>query len=149
MDCGQVTEGFPWNEAPKHLLRDRDGAFGTAYTRRIRAMGIRDHPVAARARALSAFPRSQRHRHRFDRPVTVVARSVLNGLHHAPSLVPPERRTFLRSTGGLRKLAYPRIVQGTLTMVIRGKAGWFSLKHFGVWQLKSARRSAIPCAELN
>src|SRR5208337_559909 len=27
------------NEAPKHLLRDRDNAFGTAYTRRIRAMG--------------------------------------------------------------------------------------------------------------
>jgi len=47
--AGQVTEAFPWNEAPKHLLRDRDNAFGTAYTRRIRAMGIRDHPVAARS----------------------------------------------------------------------------------------------------
>jgi transposase InsO family protein len=47
--AGQVTEAFPWNEAPKHLLRDRDHAFGTAYTRRIRAMGIRDHPVAARS----------------------------------------------------------------------------------------------------
>jgi transposase InsO family protein len=31
------------------LIRDRDGAFGSAYTRRIRAMGIRDHPVAARS----------------------------------------------------------------------------------------------------
>jgi len=47
--AGQVTEAFPWDEAPKHLLRDRDNAFGTAYTRRIRAMGIRDHPVAARS----------------------------------------------------------------------------------------------------
>ncbi|MGA9721226.1 MAG: integrase core domain-containing protein [Candidatus Binatus sp.] len=47
--AGQVTEAFPWDEAPHHLLRDRDGAFGTAYTRRIRAMGIRDHPVAARS----------------------------------------------------------------------------------------------------
>jgi transposase InsO family protein len=45
--AGQVTEAFPWNEVPRHLLRDRDGAFGLAYTRRIRAMGIRDHPVAA------------------------------------------------------------------------------------------------------
>jgi transposase InsO family protein len=45
--AGQVTEAFPWNEAPRHLIRDRDGSFGTAYTRRIRAMGIRDHPVAA------------------------------------------------------------------------------------------------------
>jgi transposase InsO family protein len=34
---------------PRHLLRDRDGAFGSAYTRRIRAMGIRDHPVTARS----------------------------------------------------------------------------------------------------
>jgi transposase InsO family protein len=47
--AGQVTEAFPWNEAPRHLIRDRDGAFGPAYTRRIRAMGIRDHPVAARS----------------------------------------------------------------------------------------------------
>jgi transposase InsO family protein len=47
--AGQVTEAFPWNEAPRHLIRDRDGAFGPAYTRRIRAMGIRDHPIAARS----------------------------------------------------------------------------------------------------
>jgi transposase InsO family protein len=47
--AGQVTEAFPWAEAPKHLIRDRDRAFGTAYTRRIRAMGIRDHPIAPRS----------------------------------------------------------------------------------------------------
>ena len=47
--AGQVTEAFPWDEAPRHLLRDRDGAFGPAYIRRVRAMGIRDHPVAARS----------------------------------------------------------------------------------------------------
>jgi transposase InsO family protein len=45
----QVTEAFPWNEARRHLIRDRDGAFGPAYTRRIRAMGIRDYPVGARS----------------------------------------------------------------------------------------------------
>lgn len=47
--AGQVTEAFPWDEAPRHLLRDRDRAFGSAYTRRIRAMGIRDHPLAPRS----------------------------------------------------------------------------------------------------
>jgi transposase InsO family protein len=47
--AGQVTEAFPWDEAPRHLIRDRDGAFGPVYTRRIGAMGIRDHPVAARS----------------------------------------------------------------------------------------------------
>jgi len=44
-----VTDAFPWDEAPRHLLRDRDGAFGPAYTRRIRAMRIRDHPTAPRS----------------------------------------------------------------------------------------------------
>jgi transposase InsO family protein len=47
--AGQVTEAFPWDEAPKHLIRDRDPAFGAPYTRRIRAMGIRDHPTAPRS----------------------------------------------------------------------------------------------------
>jgi len=46
---GKVTDAFPWDEAPRHLIRDRDGAFGPAYTRRIRAMRIRDHPTAPRS----------------------------------------------------------------------------------------------------
>jgi transposase InsO family protein len=45
----QVTEAFPWDTAPRYLIRDRDGAFGPAYTRRVRAMGIRDRPTAARS----------------------------------------------------------------------------------------------------
>jgi transposase InsO family protein len=45
----QVTEAFPWDEAPRYMIRDRDGAFGPAYTRRIRAMGIRDRPTTARS----------------------------------------------------------------------------------------------------
>ncbi len=47
--AGQVTDAFPWDEAPRHLIRDRDRAFGPAYTRRIRAMEIRDHPTAPRS----------------------------------------------------------------------------------------------------
>jgi transposase InsO family protein len=42
----QVTEAFPWDEAPRYLLRDRDSIYGTAVTRRLRAMGIRDRPIA-------------------------------------------------------------------------------------------------------
>ena len=49
VDRRSVTDAFPWDEAPRHLIRDRDGAFGSAYTRRIRAMGIRDHPTAPRS----------------------------------------------------------------------------------------------------
>jgi hypothetical protein len=47
--AGQVTDAFPWDEAPRHLIRDRDAAFGSAYTCRIRAMEIRDHPTAPRS----------------------------------------------------------------------------------------------------
>ena len=42
----QLTEAFPWNEAPRYLIRDRDPLFGTIVTRRLRAMGIRDKPIA-------------------------------------------------------------------------------------------------------
>jgi len=42
----QITEAFPWNEAPRYLLRDRDRVYGTVVTRRLRAMGIRDRPIA-------------------------------------------------------------------------------------------------------
>jgi transposase InsO family protein len=42
----QVTEAFPWEDAPQYLIRDRDRVYGTIVTRRLRAMGIRDKPVA-------------------------------------------------------------------------------------------------------
>ena len=45
----QITDAFPWNEAPAHLIRDRDASFGDAVTRRLAAMGIRDHPTAPRS----------------------------------------------------------------------------------------------------
>jgi transposase InsO family protein len=45
----QITDAFPWNEAPEHLIRDRDASYGHAVTRRLSAMGIRDHPTAPRS----------------------------------------------------------------------------------------------------
>jgi integrase-like protein len=42
----QISEAFPWNEAPRYLIRDRDGVYRTTVTRRMRAMGIRDKPIA-------------------------------------------------------------------------------------------------------
>jgi transposase InsO family protein len=47
--ANQLTDAFPWDEAPRHLTRDRDGAYGPAYLRRVHAMGIRDHPTAPRS----------------------------------------------------------------------------------------------------
>jgi transposase InsO family protein len=42
----QLTEAFPWNEVPHYLIRDRDCIYGTIVTRRLRAMGLRDKPIA-------------------------------------------------------------------------------------------------------
>jgi hypothetical protein len=41
----QITEAFPWNEAPRYMIRDRDCIYGVVVTRRLRAMGIRDKPI--------------------------------------------------------------------------------------------------------
>jgi hypothetical protein len=42
----QITEGFPWDGAARYMIRDRDRIYGTVVTRRLRAMGIRDKPIA-------------------------------------------------------------------------------------------------------
>ena len=42
----QITEAFPWDGAPGYMIRDRDGIYGGIVTRRLRAMGIRDRPIA-------------------------------------------------------------------------------------------------------
>src|SRR5580704_6075643 len=42
----QITEAFPWDGAPAYMIRDRDRIYGTVVTRRLRAMGIRDKPIA-------------------------------------------------------------------------------------------------------
>ena len=33
----QITEAFPWDEAPRYLIRDRDTSYGAAVTRRLQA----------------------------------------------------------------------------------------------------------------
>jgi transposase InsO family protein len=45
----QITEAFPWGSAPHYLIRDRDRAFGAVVRHRLRAMGIRDKPIAPRS----------------------------------------------------------------------------------------------------
>ena len=45
----QITEAFPWDEAPTSLIRDRDARCGHAVRRRLAGMGIRDHPIAPRS----------------------------------------------------------------------------------------------------
>ena len=51
----QITEAFPWSEAPRYLIRDQDRIYGAAIARRLRAMGIRDKPIAPGSPWQNAF----------------------------------------------------------------------------------------------
>src|SRR4030081_2071715 len=44
-----ITEACGWEQLPRHLIRDRDGAYGEVFIRRIRSMGIRDQPTSPRS----------------------------------------------------------------------------------------------------
>ena len=45
----QMTEAFPWDTAPRYLLRDRDKSYGPAFRHRVRAMGITEVITAPRS----------------------------------------------------------------------------------------------------
>jgi len=42
----QIAKAFPRNEAPSYMISDRDRIYGALVTHRLRAMGIRDKPIA-------------------------------------------------------------------------------------------------------
>jgi putative transposase len=66
----QLREAFPWDTAPRYLLRDRDRLFGTEFVDQVKAMGIK--PV------LSA-PRSPWQRAYVERVIGTIRRE---GLDH-------------------------------------------------------------------
>src|SRR4030088_1636884 len=47
--ANQITEACGWEQAPRYLIRDRDGAYGEGFIRRLRSMGIRDRPTPPRS----------------------------------------------------------------------------------------------------
>ena len=49
MDCASISEAYGWQWAPQYVVRDRDCVYGDVFIRRIRAMGIRDRPIAPRS----------------------------------------------------------------------------------------------------
>jgi len=74
----QVTEAFPWDTAPRYLLRDRDGSYGSYFRNRVEAMGHGSHHGGT----LALAKRVRRARDWFDSPR--VSRS-----HRAPSAPRP------------------------------------------------------------
>ena len=45
----QVIEAFPWDEAPRYLLRDRDRIYGAPFRQRVQHMGIEEVLIAPRS----------------------------------------------------------------------------------------------------
>ncbi len=45
----QFIEAFPWNTAPRYLIRDRDGIYGQDFTRRVNALGVKQVLIAPRS----------------------------------------------------------------------------------------------------
>jgi transposase InsO family protein len=55
MDRSTLTEACGWEAALDYIVRDRDRAYGEAFIRRLRAMGIRDRPTAPRSPWQNAY----------------------------------------------------------------------------------------------
>jgi transposase InsO family protein len=47
--ANQLTQACGWDQAPRYLIRDLDGAYGEIFIRRLRSMGIRDRPTSPRS----------------------------------------------------------------------------------------------------
>ena len=51
----QITEAFPWDTAPRYLLRDRDASYGGCFQERARAMGITEVVTAPQSPWQNAY----------------------------------------------------------------------------------------------
>lgn len=47
--ANQIAWAFPWDEAPRWLIRDNDGAYGLKFRRRVSSMNIRARPTTPRS----------------------------------------------------------------------------------------------------
>jgi transposase InsO family protein len=45
----QVVEAFPFDAAPKYLVRDNDGIYGEAFQRRVAELGVEEVPITPRS----------------------------------------------------------------------------------------------------
>jgi len=53
--ANQITEAYGWEQAPRYLIRDRDGADGEVFIRRLRSMG---HSRSTDSAALLCVPKT-------------------------------------------------------------------------------------------
>ena len=67
----QLTEACGWEAALDYIVRDRDCAYGEAFIRRLRAMGIRDRPTAPRSPWQNAYA---------ERLISSIRREILDNI---------------------------------------------------------------------
>jgi hypothetical protein len=53
--ANQLTESCGWEQIPRYLIRDRDGAYGEIFICRVRSIGIRDRPTSPRSPWQNAY----------------------------------------------------------------------------------------------
>jgi hypothetical protein len=71
--ANQLTEACGLEQAPRYLIRDRDGAYGEVFVRRLRSIAIRDRLSMKKD---APVPRA------VERAGHINCRPVLGGLHH-------------------------------------------------------------------
>jgi putative transposase len=47
--ANQIVQAFPWQSAPRYLLRDRDGIYGAVFRKRVKNLGIEEVVTARRS----------------------------------------------------------------------------------------------------
>jgi putative transposase len=47
--ANQIVQTFPWETAPRYLLRDRDGIYGAVFRNRVKNLGIKEVVIARRS----------------------------------------------------------------------------------------------------
>ena len=58
----EIVEAFPWDTAPRYVLRDRDGLYGGVFSRRVHSLGIREVKTACPALPVAESARGTSHR---------------------------------------------------------------------------------------
>jgi transposase InsO family protein len=53
--ANQLIAACGWEQPPRYLIRDQDGAYGEVFIRRLRSMGIRDRPTSPRSPWQNAY----------------------------------------------------------------------------------------------
>ncbi|MBI5490297.1 MAG: transposase [Deltaproteobacteria bacterium] len=80
----QVTETFPYDEAPRYMIRDRNSIYGDVFRGRVKAMGINEVLIAPRSPWQNPFVErliGSIRREALDSVIVVDERHLQRGLH--------------------------------------------------------------------